>query len=332
MRAWSWWVGLWSRREAPTTLAVLRLSLGSLLLVDLLMTAQRGLVVPLYAPLHAGGLGDVLARHPVQELYRFLPATAATAELAFWTCTAAVACFTLGIFPRVAGLLALLLLAQLALPVPPADRGIDMLLRDALLVLALSRSGESLGLGARLRTGSWLGDGRPVPSWPRYLLVVQLVLLYASAGIQKVSLAWLPPRWSALYIAAHDPAFGRWDAVAWPAAAWHLSQAGTALSWLWEWSAPLLLLGFWYRDTADRPGRLRAFVLRWHLLGIYVGVGALFHLGTHLAMRLGIFPFGVLSLYPCFVHPETFAALGRRVRGPLRRPLHRPGEGASPVI
>ena len=308
-----WWVGLWDRREAPTSLAVVRLLVGALVLLDLLATARHGLVLPLYAPLQAGGMGDVLARDDVQVLYRWFPATAATARVAFWATVAAAAMFTAGLATRPAGLVLLLLLAQLSLPVPPADRGIDMLLRNAIMVLLFSRCGATWSLDARLRTGRWTGDGAPAPSWPRYLLICQLVLLYSSAGMQKVASSWLPPQWSALYTAMRDPHFARGE-WAWVDAVYPLTQAATAATWLWEWAAPVVLLAYWYRDTAHRPGRLRAFFLRAHVLTIYLAVGALFHLGTHLTMRLGIFPFAVLSLYPACVHPDAWGRAFGRLR------------------
>jgi hypothetical protein len=143
---------------------------------------------------------------------------------------------------------------------------------------------------------------------------VQLAILYTSAGMQKVASAWLPPDWSALWVALRDPHFQR-GAWPWIDDLFVLTQAATAVTWLWEWLGPVILLAFWYRDTGDRPGRLRAIFLRYNVLAVYLGVGALFHLGTHLGLRLGIFPFAVLSLYPAAVHPETWGAWGRRLRG-----------------
>ncbi|MCK6502340.1 HTTM domain-containing protein [Myxococcota bacterium] len=309
-----WWVGLWDRREAPTSLAVVRILVGALILVDLLELARLDLVVPLYAPRPAGGMAGVLGRELVPELYRWLPATAQTATAAFWLAVVAAATFTAGLSTRLSAVVLLLLLAQLSLILPPADRGIDMLLRNALMVLAFSRCGAAGSVDARLRAGRWSGDGQPVPSWPRYLLVVQLAVLYTSAGMQKVASAWLPPDWSALWVALRDPHFQR-GAWPWVDELFVLTQAATAITWLWEWLGPVILLAFWYRDTPGRPGRLRAAFRRYPLLALYLGVGALFHLGTHLGLRLGIFPFAVLSLYPAAVHPETWGALFRRLRG-----------------
>lgn len=314
-----WWVGLWDRREPADSLALVRLLLGALVLWDLSRVASLDLVLPLFAPHDQGGMGNALDRAQVPWLYDLLPATAATTRAAFWTATAAAAALSLGLLTRVATLLLLLLLAQLALVLPAADRGIDMLVRNALLVLLFSRCGAAWSLDALLRTGRLAGDRRPVPSWPRYLLIVQLTVLYGMAGVQKVASSWLPFDWSALWIAMHDPHFARTDAAwSWSASVYALSRVATAATWLWEWSAPVILLAYWYRDTAGRPGRLRALFNRTHLLAWWLLIGAAFHVGTHLLMRLGIFPFAVLSLYPAFVHPDALARLAGRLRAAIR--------------
>ena len=189
-----------------------------------------------------------------------------------------------------------------------------MLLRNALVVLALSPAGRAWSVDARIRTGRWRGDGLPAPSWPRYLLVVQLLVLYFTAGVQKVSRSWLPMGdWSALYIAMRDPAFSKLPR-SWVDATYVLTQLGTLTTWLWEWSAPLLLLAYHYRDTRTRPGRLRALCNRSDLLVLWVALGAIFHLGTDFALRLGIFPFACMSLYPAFFHHDELRSGARWVR------------------
>lgn len=311
-----WWIGLWDRREQADSLALVRVLVGLLILWDLGRIARLELVLPLYAPHAQGGMSNVAERDALPWLYTLFPATADTATVAFWLTLACAAAFMLGLATRLVNLVLLLLLAQLAMILPSADRGIDMLVRNALLVLLFSRCGAAWSLDALLRHRRLAGDRSLVPSWPRYLLICQLVLLYSMAGVQKLASSWLPFDWSALWIAMHDPHFARFDAPwIWSAPAFRLSQAATLVTWLWEWSAPVILLACWYRDTEDRPGRLRAFFNRSHLLAWWLLLGATFHLGTHLTMRLGIFPFAVLSLYPAFVHPDALARWTRRLAG-----------------
>jgi hypothetical protein len=200
---------------------------------------------------------------------------------------------------------------------PDADRGIDALLRVAVVVLALS------GSHARWSADAWVRRrlGRPfpalVPAWPRALLYLQVVWLYFSAAHTKADPAWGPlGGFSALGFVLSDPHYARF-APGWIAPFYPLTQLGTAATIVFEWGAPLLLLFHWWHLTPDRPGRLRAFSNRFRLRFAYIATGAAFHLAIAATLRLGIFPFGVLALYPLLFHPDELHALARRLR--LRR-------------
>jgi hypothetical protein len=179
-----------------------------------------------------------------------------------------------------------------------------------------------MGVDGWRKHGHVAATGARIPAWPRQLLILQLFILYFTAGMHKVALSWTPMGdWSALYIAMRDPAFARFgpeilDPI------YRLTQLGTAASWTWEWLAPLFLYAIHCRDTRTRPGRLRAWLNRVGFVWLYLGMGIIFHLGTHFTLRLGIFPFAVLALYPAAAHPDelgrVFAWL-RRTR--IRRPV-----------
>lgn len=312
-----WWIGLWDRREAALSMALARILLALVVLWDLLDVVRLGLVVPLWGPAEVGGMGNPAARLEPPLLYTWFPQTAETAQWAVYVAILLACCLLVGVGTRLVALALMLLLAQLALVLPAADRGIDMLLRNALLILGLSGCGGALSFDAWRRAGSWLGGGRLVPSWPRYLLVVQMTVLYFTAGVQKVSTQWLPiGGFSALYIAMRDPAFAVGE-LAWLDAVYPLTQAATAATLVWEWCAPLILLNFHFRDrSVPRPGRVRRVVGHRLFLPVWLAIGAGFHLGTAATLRLGIFPFACLSLYPCFFHPTAIASAARRV---LRR-------------
>ena len=79
----------------------------------------------------------------------------------------------LGWFSRSSALLLMLLYAQSSSILPAADRAIDMLLRNVLMILACSRCGAIWSLDAIVRTGHASGDGQPIEAWPRYLIVLQ---------------------------------------------------------------------------------------------------------------------------------------------------------------
>jgi hypothetical protein len=193
---------------------------------------------------------------------------------------------------------------------PGADRGIDTLCRNALLVLAFSGCGEALTM-----EGGWRTLAQRVPSWPRRLLVLQLVAMYFLAGVQKGGFAWYPPgHFAALYFILHDPAIAAHDfGFLRQQPFFFLSQVGTAVTVVFQDSYPLVLLLRWWRHTADRPGRLRALANRYPLEWLWIGTGAFFHVGLAVTTELGIFPWAMLALYPAFLHPDQVASIRRRM-------------------
>lgn len=314
-----WWVGLWDRREHPGALAAVRILIAAVVLADLLLAARLELVVGIWGDVSVGGIANVAGRDQPPEVYRWFGAATSTAWGVWGVAVASAVALLLGLGARGASLVLCLTLAQLALILPAADRGIDMLLRNVLLVLVFARSDATASLWARIRTGRVFGVvGGPVPSWPRLLLIVQLVVLYWGAGAAKVASTWTPfGDYAALYIAMRDPHFARLPAEA-VTALYPLSQILTATTWLWEWAAPLLLLAYHYRGTRCRPGRLRATFNRLGFVELYLLLGLVFHLGTHLTLRLGIFPFAVLALYPAAFHPDEWGRWLRPLRSRLR--------------
>jgi hypothetical protein len=312
MKCWRAWVRIWDAQEAPHVLAVVRMLVASVILYDLSTLIQLDLVIGLFGPLEDGGLGNPLGRKQTPLLYQWFAPGAGTAIAAHWVALVAAAMLLLGAGTRMAALVLVLTWAQLAQVLPPADRGIDMLLRNVLLVLMLSGCGKTWSVDAKLRTGSWAGDGSLIPAWPRLLLVCQMLLLYSTAGMQKMGLTWLPlGDWSALYIVLRDPAFAVLSPATLDRYYW-VTQVATAATWCWEWATPLAALAWWYRATRTRPGRMRAWMNSHGFWCKWVVIGASFHIGTGLLMRLGIFPVAMLAIYPCFFHPQTWASLRRK--------------------
>lgn len=305
------WVALWDRREPATSLALIRLALGAILLLDLAEAWALGLAPVMWTPQEAGGLpADLLQREVVPELYRWFAPEPSTAIWAAGLATLALACFTLGLGAPVAAVVFVLLYAQLARTLPLGDRAIDTAARNIILLLACSGSHAKWSIDAWRRTGRWGGDGRLVTAWPRYLIIVQLVLLYWCAGSSKSALAWTPlGHYDALYLILQDPHIARFDfGFADRGLPLLLLRVGTAVTHLWEWTIPVILLAYWYRDTRDRPGRLRRLFLKLRVREIYVVIGVVLHLGIWATMRIGIFPFAMLALYPAWFHPDE---LGR---------------------
>jgi hypothetical protein len=307
---------LWSGEEHPRTLGFVRALLGIVILWDFLEIARLGLVLPLFGPDEAGGLSDALSRGDVPWLYDWLPPSEALARAHHGVVVAAAATFTLGLFSRTSALVLLLTWALFTDILPASDRGIDTLCRDVLCVYVFARGGEWLGFDAWIRTGSPLGDGTRVASWPRRLLILQLVAMYFLAGVQKTGIHWYPMgHFTALYFILQDPAIARYD-FRWLAdQPWFfLTQVGTATTILFQDTYPLVLLFRWWRRNPERGGRIARFARRWGLEWWWIGTGAFFHAALAVTTELGIFPWAMLALYPSWLHPDELGWLLGKLR------------------
>ena len=295
-RALSRWVAFWDRREPGTSLALIRIFVGVVLAYDLLAAARYDLVEALWETPARGGMGLVPVALPLGAKATWAIATCASVTLA------------LGLFSRASALIVLFACAALAAMLPEADRGIDVLLRNALILLALAQCGATLSVDARWRTGRFVSDRR-VPAWPRYLFVVQLATMYFFAGIQKLSPPWTSTdHYSALYFVLRDPHYATFDARALLDRTYPLLQLSTFGTLLWERSSIVLPLIVFYRETAARNALARLFG-KAHLFSAWLVVGASFHLMLALTMNLGIFPWGCLALYPALIRPVDLRTL-----------------------
>lgn len=295
------WIQLWDRHEPPHTLALVRILVASVILWDFFTILRLGLVPVLFSPMEAGGFPDVADRNPVPELYRWFAWDTPTAWLGWGVMVGATSCLLVGFLTPLAGLVALLTSAQLALVLPNGDRGIDLLLRNALFLLLLSGCGRVWSVDAL-----WRRPVAVVPSWPRHLLILQLAVVYFSAGVQKTAFSWTPiGGYSALYLILQDPsiALTRFD---WLADWYPVTQVATAGTTFFEIGAGMIPFVYWFRATRTRPGWVRAWFNRVQPLRMWLAVGVLLHLGIAFTMALGIFPFAMLALYPAFFHPDEW--------------------------
>ncbi len=311
MKAWRAWVELWDRREPATALALVRIFVGLCLLGDLLVVERYGLVDVLWTPPPEG-----LGYGATKELWsvRWFGASAETGRLLWWIGVASSAAFTVGLGMRVAAVVMVLVSAQLGLIAPGGDRGIDVALRVFAFVLALSSCHARWSIDAIIRRKL----GRPfpalVPAWPRYLLFAQLVWIYFSSGHNKSEPEWWPNgEYAALANAMSDPHFARFSPE-WVPYVWPLPAIATAVTMLFELGAPLLLLLVWFEATAERPGRIRHWCNRWRVRWIWIALGVAFHVGIAIFLRLGIFPWGMLALYPVLLRADELVRAEAWVR------------------
>jgi hypothetical protein len=323
------WVAFWDEREPPIALACIRIAIALVMLVDLAAIAWHGVATWLWAPPEAGG---IVAWNMVDAplFYRLVPATAASAQLLWLGLVLSLLCVAAGFCMRGAALSYVWLSAQAALINGPADRAIDRAVRIMMLILVLSPAAQVWSIDAWRRTGRLRGSPGPAPAWPRYLILGQLVLIYFGAGLAKGGTYWYPwGGYRALYLTLQDPILAardfRWLAQPLP---FRMTQLATAVTHLWELSAPLVLVAAYYRRRPERArGFRRVFLLP--VRNLYVALGVAFHLTLALTLRLGIFPFAMLACFPAFFRPQE---LERRLRWLRARAsaFSRPRSAASP--
>ena len=274
-RAWAAWVALWDRREPPTALALVRIGLAVVLLVDYLNVARVGLVGVIWSPPPDGlAIGQPWFGGGVAW-------TIAVVALALIACGAAT---------RAACIAFVVASAQLATLTPNSESGLDGLARITFLILALSQCNARWSIDALVARRLGRTVSVEIPAWPRYLLLAQLVWVYFSGGTNKSGDEWGPQGgFTALANALSDPHAARF-APAWVATIYPLTRVATALTMVFELGAPLYLVCYAKRWRT----------LRW----IWIGLGVAFELGIAIGLRLGSFPFGMLALYPVLLLPE----------------------------
>jgi hypothetical protein len=87
-----------------------------------------------------------------------------------------------------------------------------------------------------------------------------------------------------------------------------VTQVSTGVTWVWEWSTPIMFLWLWYRATANCPGRLRFLSNRYGFVWLWLALGGVFHVGIHATLELGIFPWAMMATYVAFLRPQTITA------------------------
>lgn len=312
MKLWSRWVALLERRETGEALALFRIAVGLTCLYTIGSVVAAGLVPVLWLDKAHGGY-----RAYGEHTWWLVDALGGPTPTVVWGLVAVAlsssCALVLGLFPRLSALLAGQTVLALTWINGQAGGSYDEFISNAAWILVFADSGATLSLRARLRSGAWT-SADTVPSWPRYLAIGQLALVYFSTGLQKLSAYWTPGGdFSALYYVLQQPTWHRFD-MRWVAHIFPLTQLATATTWFWEWGSPLLVLAFVYRDSRTRPGRLRALFNRVDFRAIYAAIGVVLHLSIFVTMEVGPFTWITLSFYLCLWHPDEWRALWMRRR------------------
>ena len=272
MGLWRSWTNYLDEEMDPTPLALVRIGLPLVVIVDLARLIQLDLVDHVFVPYAAGGLSKI------QDPHWVLPQLLgdAAAMVALGLALVCMGLITIGRWMRPAIVVGVLAYAQLGHLFPPGDRAIDRLVRCGLLILLFSQADKALAWN-RTRT-------HPIPAWPAHLIRYVLVLVYLSAGLSKLiqQPGWLsltadPPLLRILI----DPMAGELDPTFWAQFPW-LFRLGGYATIAFELASPLLL-------TRHAPK-----------LAI---VGLVMHLGILCTMTLGMFSWGMIAFYPLLLAP-----------------------------
>jgi len=270
---WLRWVALCQRSVDPLPLALVRIFVPVVLVIDLLQAARLGLVQLIWRSYADGGLSRFHGGKAIVEDLSPLwggPVTWLVSVLS-------LSMVALGVAVRPMLVIAILAYSQLGHLFPPGDRAIDRLLRTVLIILLFSRAHERLSLQRWILRKK---SAEHIPAWPVDLIKYTLTLMYLNAGLIKLGarVSWIDPslKYPVLYRILTDPLAGKVDPLA--AAAY----------------MPLFkVLGF--GTIALECG---AFLILTRLCPYWALGGMMMHLGIALTMNIGAFSWGMLSLYP----------------------------------
>jgi hypothetical protein len=324
MGPWSRWVERVAATEGATSMALFRIGLGLSTLLTVGTVLLRGLVPVLWFDEIDGGT-RALGQGPWLVALLGGPEPAVVWAIVGGAMLGGLL-VTLGLGGRFGALLALVCASNAVGMNGHAGGSYDDLLTNGLWLLVLSGGHRTLSLDARLRTGRWWPDVQ-ILAFPRWLAAWQLVLMYCTTGLQKVSAYWVPGGdASALYYILQQPEWHRFD-MSWLAYVFVLTQVATTATWLWEVSAPVWMLAIGFSAEPERPGALRRWFRRLHVRTLYAVVGIGMHLVIFLTMDVGPFTPLSLAFYVTTVHPWEWDAAAARLAARFtgRSPAPLPG-------
>lgn len=336
-RCWRRFVVFWSRRESATGLALFRVFLGLVTLYSLFSAAFADVVDWVWVGQQHGGVIAAESRHWLWSLLDAADTsdgtTSANVWALWWGASLGATLIVLGVGGRWPLLWTQQCYWALVSVNANSSGGYDALICIALSVLFLARSTETLSLDCWWSQRCLTRSVR-VPAWPRYLLLIQLMVMYSATGFQKIGLSWTPMGgYTALHYVMYDPTWTRY-APTWVSTADPLLRVATAVSWHWEQLSILMLVVLYYRATRHRPGVLRAWLNRWDLRVPWALTGVGMHCGILLLMNVGPFSWISMSYYVLlWSGGELDRAFGRlRQQGgplPLPEPRAAPGTEAQ---
>ncbi len=271
---WNRWVAFTRQPVDSRPLVVLRTLVPLMVLFDMasiyLRNAQDAVLYPT-------SMGGMVQRSDAWFLLESVPHAG---PLLVGVVSACMALAVVGVLTRPALVVGVVAYAQLGHMWTAGDRGIDRILRTAMVILIFSAV-----TNAKVP--------RRIPRWSVDLIRLLVVCVFIGAAVAKANnnghhwLGMMHPH--ELYTIMASPINGRLDPVFW----YDIQAPFIAMGWA------TLILEF-------------AVVLVFTRFGPWWAIsGALMHLGIAATMDLGIFSWGMLALYPVLFSPWTEALLDR---------------------
>ncbi len=297
------WNSFWFSKQAPETLALMRILVGSMLVYTHIVWATGGQIFFGESGVIPSGYRNALfgPGNGAWSFFDWLPGDA-------WLMPAHIAaiaifvCFTLGFATRITSILSWLLVVSYANRMIGTQFGLDQVNSFLTLYLAIGSSGAAYSIDAWRSNRTRAGQGRHISptrepnvsnNIATRLMQIHLCVVYLFAGIGKAQgLAWL--NGDAMLMALSSYEYQSLNLV-WLVHHMWLINLTTLIALAWEISYAALV---WPNKT--RPIMLGLAV------AVHVGIGA----------AMGMITFGLAMIFAniAFVRPETIRRIEERFR------------------
>ena len=298
MIIWRRWVRFWSEKESGFSIAMVRISIGITLLYTCLSPYISGVWQAIWVDEVHGGI-----RH-----YKKVPwlldllggATTSAVETMLWMGIVASIGLIIGFAGRLSALTGMIVMNTISWHNPLATGGHDDLIANALWLLVFVQNDCTLSVSCKVRTGRWQSNTQ-VYSIVRRLLLTQLIIMYASTGLQKVSAHWVPfGEMDAIWYILQQPTWS-WRDHQFLAPWFWVTQLGTLGTWMFEVCSPVMWIFMLWESNSDdhwyQPAWGQRFVRRCKPRTVFACVGIPMHLGILFTMDVGPFSYAALSYY-----------------------------------